>query len=171
MVVNRYAEGDLGEADQEVPVITLRYEPWRIGWRFFFVLGPFFALCFYTAFFQFPRDRDIFKWFFYGVISFGLFGVTLIGIDTILTKEYQVFPDRIIKRFRMIGKIEAPFDSVSVMIASYIFGNALVLSFRRRMPFRQRIRLSAMMFDLNLARKGSMESLGQACKSAGIELL
>jgi hypothetical protein len=152
------------------PLITLRYELWRVGWRFFFVLAPFFALCFYAILFRVTPYGDTVNWILHVVGGSVLVGVTLMGADMFLTKEYQLFPDRIVKVFRAAGKIEVPLDHVSILVTSYIFGSALVLSIRQAMPLRQRIKLPAMMFDFNLAQKGSVESFRQACTLIGIEL-
>lgn len=154
----------------DTPLVALRYDPWRIAWRFSFVLAPFFSLCIYVVMFRSPGNGDLAR--LAGHVAGGcvLLAVAIMIIDMFFTKEYLLFPDRIVKSFRILGRIEVQLDNVTILPASYIFGTVLILSIRYRMAFPQRIKLPAMMFDLNLAPKGAIESLDQALKSIGIKL-
>jgi hypothetical protein len=140
-------------SDGDSPLITLRYVPWRIVWRFFIPYSIIFPIFFMIVFYWAPKKQEVFfPLFFQIVCTIGLLGMLWLIIDMLLTKDLQLHMDRVVKNYRIFGPLEIPIHEGIFSVRTYLWGESIVVNSPKKMRF-----LGQIQFDCNLSDKGCLE--------------
>lgn len=157
----------LNRAENDEPLIVLKYVPWRIAWRLFFPYSMGIPLFYMIVFHWAPRKPGIFVTVFLEIVGIlGLVGGACLLVDMLLMKDFKLYKDRAAKTYRLFGTKQVPLKNADVVVSNYLFGQNICFWPKGSSYVRMKMIIS---FDCNLVESKCLEDFTEACKLLGIE--